>query len=75
MNDWTHSIFGQTVAWFTSGDWGEPAAAALLTAIVVVDLLSALPYDIKQDGIEFYAMSESETHPSVHALAIGRHRV
>ena len=47
-------------------------APALLTAILVVDLLSALPYDIKPDGIEFYAMSESETHPSVHALAIGR---
>src|SRR5258705_5639377 len=47
-------------------------AAALLMAILVADLLSALPYDIKPDGIEFAAISEAETQPSVHALAIGR---
>ncbi len=47
-------------------------AAALLMAILVSDLLSALPYDIKPDGIEFAAISEAEIQPSVHALAIGR---
>jgi hypothetical protein len=47
-------------------------APALLMAILVVDLLSALPYDIKPDGIEFYAISAKETQPSVHALAIAR---
>ena len=47
-------------------------AAALLMAILVADLLSALPYDIKPDGIEFAAISEAEIRPSVHALAIGR---
>jgi hypothetical protein len=47
-------------------------APALLMAILVVDLLSALPYDIKPDGIEFAAISEAETQPSVHARAIGR---
>jgi len=59
-----------TVMWMAAT--ASKRAPVLLTAIVVVDLLSALPYDIKPDGIEFYAMSESETHPSVHALAIGR---
>ena len=47
-------------------------ALVLLMAILVVDLLSALPYDIKPDGIEFYAISAKETQPSVHALAIAR---
>jgi hypothetical protein len=47
-------------------------AAALLMTILIVDLLSALPYDIKPDGIEFYAISAKETQPSVHALAIAR---
>jgi hypothetical protein len=47
-------------------------APVVLTAIVVIDLLSALPYDIKPDGIEYYAVTEQQTHPSVHALAIGR---
>ena len=45
-------------------------APALLMVILVVDLLSALPYDIKPDGIEYYAISAKETQPSVHALAI-----
>jgi hypothetical protein len=44
----------------------------LLMAILIVDLLSALPYDIKRDGIEFYAITDAETRPSVHAQAIGR---
>jgi hypothetical protein len=47
-------------------------ASAVLIVILVADLLSALPYDVKRNGIEYYAISEAETHPSVHALAIGR---
>jgi hypothetical protein len=46
-------------------------AWGILMALLIVDLLSALPYDIKPDGIEFYAISDKETRPSVHALAIG----
>jgi len=45
---------------------------AVLMGILVADLLSALPYDIKPDGIEFTAISAQEIQPSVHALAIGR---
>ena len=48
------------------------AAPALLVAILVVDLLNALPYDIKPDGIEIYGIRAEGTRPSVHALAIGR---
>jgi hypothetical protein len=47
-------------------------APGILLALLIVDLLSALPYDIKRDGIEFYAISDKETQPSVHARAIGR---
>src|SRR4029453_8048994 len=39
---------------------------------LVVDLLNALPYDIKPDGIEYYALTAEQTQPSVHARAIGR---
>jgi hypothetical protein len=63
------------------GKWGRRSfledsrwrwAPALLMAILIVDLLNALPYDIKPDGIEIFAISEEQTHPSVHALAIAR---
>ena len=54
------------------GDGGRRWAPALLTAILIVDLLNALPYDIKPDGIEIFAITEEQTHPSVHALAIAR---
>ena len=47
-------------------------AFAALLCVLVVDLLSALPYDIKRDGIEFYAITAEQTQPSVHALAIAR---
>lgn len=47
-------------------------APVLLMAILVADLLVALPYDIKPDGVEFTAISAAEIQPSVHALAIGR---
>jgi hypothetical protein len=58
------------MAWMVKSP--SQVAPALLMAILVVDLLSALPYDIKPDGIEFYAISAKETQPSVHALAIAR---
>jgi hypothetical protein len=48
------------------------AGAALLVVLLVIDLLNALPYDIKPDGIEIYGISAEATRPSVHALAIGR---
>jgi hypothetical protein len=63
------------------GNWGRRSfkgdsrwrwAPALLMAILIVDLLNALPYDIKPDGIEIFAISEEETHPSVPSLAIAR---
>src|SRR5258705_1381330 len=55
-----------------SGDRRAWLAPALLIAILVVDLLNALPYDIKPDGIEIYGISAEATRPSVHALAIAR---
>jgi hypothetical protein len=45
---------------------------AALFFVLVVDLLSALPYDIKRDGIEFYAITAEQTQPSMHARAIAR---
>src|SRR5438552_195321 len=59
-----------TLAWLVKRP--STRAAALLVAILIVDLLSALPYDIKPDGIEYYAITATQTQPSVHALAIGR---
>ena len=67
------------VTWMT-GNWGRGAllegsrrfAPLLLITILIVDLLSALPYDIKPDGIEYYAITKEQTQPSVHAVAIGR---
>ena len=50
----------------------SPGVSMALMAVLVVDLLSALPYDIKRDGIEYFAVTEEQTHPSVHAIAIGR---
>ena len=64
-----------------AGTWGRRSlsedrrawlAPALLIAILVVDLLNALPYDIKPDGVEIYGISAEATRPSVHALAIAR---
>src|SRR5882762_1141639 len=55
-----------------SGDRRAWLAPALLIAILVVDLLNALPYDIKPDGVEIYGISAEATRPSVHALAIAR---
>jgi hypothetical protein len=49
----------------------SPALIALLTIVLVADVLSALPYDIKPDGIEFFAVTRENIGPSVHALAIG----
>lgn len=43
---------------------------AALMVVLVVDLLSALPYDIKPDGVEIFAITEEQTQPSVHARAI-----
>ena len=63
------AVIGATV-WMVKRP--SPRAVALLTAILVVDLLNALPYDIKPDGIEIYAISADATRPSVHALAIAR---
>jgi hypothetical protein len=51
----------------------SPAAYLGLVLILVVDLLNALPYDIKPDGIEIYAVTEEQTHPSVHAQTIAKH--
>ena len=50
----------------------SPASYAGLMIVLVVDLLNALPYDIKSDGIEYYALTAAQTQPSVHARAIGR---
>ena len=48
------------------------AAAACLVVVLIVDLLNALPYDVKRDGIEIFAITEQSTHPSVHAETIAR---
>jgi hypothetical protein len=50
----------------------SPASYGALMVVLVVDLLNALPYDIKPDGIEYYALTAEQTQPSVHARAIGR---
>ena len=50
----------------------SPASYGGLMIVLVVDLLNALPYDIKPDGIEYYALTAEQTQPSVHARAIGR---
>ena len=50
----------------------SPAAYVALMVVLVVDLLNALPYDIKPDGIEYFALTAEQTQPSVHAQAIGR---
>jgi hypothetical protein len=50
---------------------GRRWAPVALMAVLIIDLLSALPYDIKRDGIEFYALNDKQIQPSVHALAIG----
>jgi hypothetical protein len=50
----------------------SPASYVGLMVVLVVDLLNALPYDIKPDGIEIYALTAEQTQPSVHARAIGR---
>jgi len=49
--------------------WGR---GSFLIPILIVDLLSALPYDIKPDGIEYFALTAEQTQPSAHAMAIGR---
>jgi hypothetical protein len=48
------------------------ASYVALMVVLVVDLLNALPYDIKPDGIEYFALTAEQTQPSVHARAIGR---
>jgi hypothetical protein len=40
--------------------------------VLIIDLLNALPYDIKPDGIEYFALTAEQTQPSVHARAIGQ---
>ncbi len=50
----------------------SPASYGALVIVLVVDLLNALPYDIKPDGIEYYALTAEQTQPSVHARAIER---
>ena len=50
----------------------SPASYVGLMIVLVVDLLNALPYDIKPDGIEYFALTVEQTQPSVHARAIGK---
>jgi len=50
----------------------SPVAYGALMIVLVIDLLNALPYDIKADGIEYYALTAEQTQPSVHAQAIER---
>jgi len=50
----------------------SPLAYGALMLVLVIDLLNALPYDLKPDGIEYYALTAEQTQPSVHAQAIGR---
>jgi hypothetical protein len=50
----------------------SPASYVGLMAVLIIDLLNALPYDIKPDGIEYFALTAEQTQPSVHARAIGQ---
>jgi hypothetical protein len=49
-----------------------PVSYVGLIVVLIVDLLNALPYDIKPDGIEYFALTAEQTRPSVHARAIGQ---
>jgi len=49
-----------------------PASYVGLIVVLIIDLLNALPYDIKPDGIEYFALTAEQTRPSVHARAIGQ---
>ena len=57
-------------AWITRAPSG--LSIALLVVVLVTDLLSALPYDLKRDGIEIYGIDGANLAPSVQARAIGR---
>jgi hypothetical protein len=50
----------------------SPASYIALLVVLIIDLLNALPYDIKPDGIEYFALTAEQTQPSVHARAIGQ---
>ena len=50
----------------------SPISYVALMLVLVVDLLNALPYDVKRDGIEIYAITAQQTQPSVHATAIAK---
>jgi hypothetical protein len=50
----------------------RPASGALLIALLVADLLSALPHNVLADGVEFTSVDESAVRPSVHAQALAR---
>src|SRR5262249_47531231 len=50
----------------------SPASYVALIVVLIIDLLNALPYDIKPDGIEYFALTAEQTQPSVHARAIGQ---
>jgi len=58
------------IAWSTTAP--SPLALSMLIVLLVVDLLNALPYDIKADGMDIFAISTEAAQPSVHAIAIGR---
>jgi hypothetical protein len=58
------------VAWILAAP--SQLALSILLLLLVADLLNALPYDIKRDGIDIFAIPAEAAKPSVHALAIGR---
>jgi hypothetical protein len=50
----------------------SPLAVSILIVLLVADLLNALPYEIKADGMDIFAINADAAQPSVHAVAIGR---
>lgn len=58
-------------AWMLRGRL-VPVAAAALLVVAVADMVRALPYDVRVDGIEMTAMEAENIAPSVHAVALGQ---
>jgi hypothetical protein len=58
-------------AWIRHGR-GAVAASSLLLLVVVCEMVRALPYDVRADGLELTAMDSSNAAPSVHAIALDR---
>jgi hypothetical protein len=74
VRTWLQLAFGLTAIGLTARlvRRSSQLVCVLLLAVLVTDLLTALPYPVTTLGIEYAAVSERNLHPSVHAEAIAR---